>query len=203
MSNTPNPTDPSRRVDRIEDSTPLQSEFQPKVPLPQEPEHKLWEGGYSPKAMYGTWLTLGVLSIAAIVALILLPILGVIPESKPLFWGIAMAAIATCWIIGAILFYYRRWSMHYELTTQRFIHTQGILTRTTDRIDVIDIDDVAYTQGIVQRMLGVGTIRLVSKDRSHPQLNLLGIDQVARVSGMIDDVRRKERRKRSLHIDAS
>jgi hypothetical protein len=68
---------------------------------------------------------------------------------------------------------------------------------------VIDIDDVAYTQGIVQRMLGVGTIRLESKDRSHPQLNLLGIDQVARVSGMIDDVRRKERRKRSLHIDAS
>ena len=115
MSNTPNPTDPSRRGERNEDSTPLQSEFQPKVPLPQEPEHKLWEGGYSPKAMYGPWLTLGVISIAAIVALILLPILGVIPEAKPLFWGIALAAIAALWIIGAILFYYRRWSMHYEL----------------------------------------------------------------------------------------
>jgi hypothetical protein len=34
-------------------------------------------------------------------------------------------------------------------------------------------------------------------------LLLAGIDQVQRVSGMIDDVRRKERRKRSLHIDAS
>ena len=101
------------------------------------------------------------------------------------------------------MFYYRRWSMYYELTTQRFIHTQGILTRTTDRVDVIDIDDVSYTQGVVQRILGVGTIRLMSKDQSHPSLNLLGIDQVARVSGMIDDVRRKERRKRSLHIDAT
>jgi hypothetical protein len=68
---------------------------------------------------------------------------------------------------------------------------------------VIDIDDVSYTQGVVQRILGVGTIRLMSKDQSHPSLNLLGIDQVARVSGMIDDVRRKERRKRSLHIDAT
>jgi hypothetical protein len=68
---------------------------------------------------------------------------------------------------------------------------------------VIDIDDVTYVQGVIQRMLGVGKVQLRSKDRSHPQLILAGIDQVQRVSGMIDDVRRKERRKRSLHIDAS
>ena len=100
-----------------------------------------------------------------------------------------------------------RWWMtkttSYELTTQRFIHSRGILVRTVDRIDVIDIDDVSYEQGIIQRTLGVGKIQLESKDRSHPSLVLAGIDQVERVSGMIDDVRRKERRKRSLHIDAS
>jgi uncharacterized membrane protein YdbT with pleckstrin-like domain len=91
--------------------------------------------------------------------------------------------------------------MHYELTTQRFIHSRGILIRTVDRIDVIDIDDVSYVQGIIQRILGVGTIQLQSSDRSHRQLTLAGIDQVQRVSGMIDDVRRKERRRRSLHLD--
>jgi hypothetical protein len=51
--------------------------------------------------------------------------------------------------------------------------------------------------------LGVGTVTLTSKDSSHPILLLRGIDEVDKVSGMIDDVRRKERRKRSLHIDAS
>jgi hypothetical protein len=68
---------------------------------------------------------------------------------------------------------------------------------------LIDIDDVAFSQGLIQRMLGVGTIRVTSSDRSHPTLALLGIDEVDRVSGMIDDARRKERRRRSLHIEAS
>lgn len=203
MTTPPNPAESQYPNNASGDSTQLQSEFQPRVATGQEPEHKLWEGGYSPKAMYGTWLTLGIITVGTILALILLPMFGVMPEGNQMVWLIALGVIAALWILGAFMFYYRRWSMYYELTTQRFIHTQGILTRTTDRVDVIDIDDVSYTQGVVQRILGVGTIRLMSKDQSHPSLNLLGIDQVARVSGMIDDVRRKERRKRSLHIDAT
>jgi uncharacterized membrane protein YdbT with pleckstrin-like domain len=113
-----------------------------------------------------------------------------------------LAVICIWWAIAIGVYLYRRLSVFYELTSQRFIHSTGMLVRTTDRIDVIDIDDVAYTQGIIQRMLGVGTVRLESKDSSHPSLVLHGIDQVDRVAGMIDDVRRKERRKRSLHIDA-
>jgi hypothetical protein len=74
-----------------------------------------------------------------------------------------------------------------------------VLVRKTDRIEVIDIEDVSYTQGIVQRMLGVGTITISGRDQSHPTLNLCGIDNVPEVASLIDDVRRDERRKRSLH----
>jgi hypothetical protein len=72
----------------------------------------------------------------------------------------------------------------------------------TDRIEVIDIDDVTYEQGLVQRMLGVGTIRIASSDRTHPELVLSGIDGVQQVADTIDDIRRKERRKRGLHIES-
>jgi len=178
-----------------------QSQFQPRVPLPQEPEHKLWEGGFSPKAMYGTWLMLAVVSVGVIAALIVLPAMKIIPSIERNVWWAVLGVLALCWIYGIVSFLYKRLSMHYELTTQRFIHSRGILIRTVDRIDVIDIDDVSYVQGIVQRMLGVGNIRLQSSDRSHRDLSLAGIDQVQRVSGMIDDVRRKERRRRSLHLD--
>jgi uncharacterized membrane protein YdbT with pleckstrin-like domain len=101
------------------------------------------------------------------------------------------------------MYVYERLSVHYELTNQRFIHQRGILVRTTDRIDVVDIDDVTFRQGIIQRMLGVGTIILAGSDKTHPKLTLVGIDQVDKVSAMIDEVRRKERRRRSVHIDAS
>lgn len=173
------------------------------MPLPQEPEHKLWEGGYSPKAMYGTWLALAITTLGVFAAMIALPALKIINPLDKSIWWIVLGILACCWIFGITSFLYRRMSTYYELTTQRFIHSRGILIRTVDRIDVIDIDDVTYVQGVIQRMLGVGKIQLRSKDRSHPQLLLAGIDQVQRVSGMIDDVRRKERRKRSLHIDAS
>lgn len=185
------------------DPNSLQSEFQPRVGMSQEPENRLWEGGYSAKAMYGTWLILAAVTLAVIAAMIVLPILKIMPPIETHVWWIVLGALLGTWVLGIATFLYRRLSVHYELTTQRFIHSRGILVRTVDRIDVIDIDDVSYIQGIIQRTLGVGTIQLQSKDRSHPSLVLAGIDQVERVSGMIDDVRRKERRKRSLHIDAS
>ena len=185
------------------DPNSLQSEFQPRVGMSQEPENRLWEGGYSAKAMYGTWLILAAVSLAVIAAMIVLPILKIMPPIETNVWWIVLGALLGTWVLGIATFLYRRLSVHYELTTQRFIHSRGILVRTVDRIDVIDIDDVSYVQGIIQRTLGVGKIQLQSKDRSHPSLLLAGIDQVERVSGMIDDVRRKERRKRSLHIDAS
>ncbi|MCY2996733.1 MAG: PH domain-containing protein [Planctomycetota bacterium] len=185
------------------DPNSLQSEFQPRVGMSQEPENRLWEGGYSAKAMYGTWLILAAVTLAVIAAMIVLPILKIMPPIETNVWWIVLGALLGTWVLGIATFLYRRLSVHYELTTQRFIHSRGILVRTVDRIDVIDIDDVSYVQGIIQRTLGVGKIQLQSKDRSHPSLLLAGIDQVERVSGMIDDVRRKERRKRSLHIDAS
>lgn len=185
------------------DPNSLQSEFQPRVGMSQEPENRLWEGGYSAKAMYGTWLILAAVTLAVIAAMIVLPILKMMPPIETHVWWIVLGALLGTWVLGIATFLYRRLSVHYELTTQRFIHSRGILVRTVDRIDVIDIDDVSYVQGIIQRTLGVGKVQLESKDRSHPSLVLAGIDQVERVSGMIDDVRRKERRKRSLHIDAS
>ena len=185
------------------DPNSLQSEFQPRVGMSQEPENRLWEGGYSAKAMYGTWLILAAVTLAVIAAMIVLPILKIMPPVETNVWWIVLGALLGTRVLGIATFLYRRLSVHYELTTQRFIHSRGILVRTVDRIDVIDIDDVSYVQGIIQRTLGVGKIQLQSKDRSHPSLLLAGIDQVERVSGMIDDVRRKERRKRSLHIDAS
>ncbi len=160
-------------------------------------EKSLWKGGYSPKAMYGTWVLSAIGTIAILVAVALLA------AGQSTAWYIAGAAIVLWWCGAIATFLYRRLSMHYELTTQRFVHQNGVLLRQTDRIEVIDIEDVSYTQGIVQRMLGVGTIRLTGRDRTHPELVLRGIDRVPEIASLIDDVRREERRRRSLHIESS
>ena len=161
-----------------------------------EPEEELWNGGYSAKAMVGTWILLGIVSVGTLILPFFLAFLAFLTVP------ISLGLIVVIWLVGAVVYGVRRFGVHYELTSQRFIHQTGILTRNTDRIEVIDIDDVSFTQGPVQRMLGVGRITITSSDRSHPLLHMIGIADVKNVAGVIDDVRLKERRRRSLHIEA-
>jgi len=156
-------------------------------------EVTLWTGGYSARAMVGTWVLLAALSIAGLVAAVMI---------EPLPIGITLIVLLVLWILGGAYYAKQRLGVQYELTTQRFIHKTGILTRRSDRIEVIDIDDVSYQQGPFQRIFGVGMINITSSDRSDPELRLIGIDKVSHIAGLIDDVRRAERRRRSLHIES-
>ncbi len=156
-------------------------------------EEAIWEGDYSGKAMLGTWLLLSLVSVAAIAG-------SFLAAAVPL--PITLIILLVIWAIAGTVYAARRLGVHYELTSQRFIHQSGILTRHTDRIEVIDIDDVSYQQGPVERILGVGSILITSSDRSHPELQMRGIADVKSVAGLIDDIRRTERRRRSLHIES-
>lgn len=156
-----------------------------------DPEEDLWQGGYSPKAMVGWWIVAGVITIGAIVALVMFGM-------QWLPYAASVAALS--WVVPAVQLAYMRLAVHYRLTSQRFFHEKGVLSRTTDRIEAIDMDDIQYTQGLIERMLNVGTIRIKSSDASHPWLEVKGIDDVKRVASMMDDARRQERVRRGIHI---
>jgi uncharacterized membrane protein YdbT with pleckstrin-like domain len=144
--------------------------------------------------MIGYWLLAALATIACIVV-------GVAFTAAAVVWFIILVLVLALWG-GLVLYYvYQRLSVDYELTNQRFIHRHGILTRVTDRIEVIDIDDVQFTQGIIERFLGVGTIHILSSDVSHPKLILRGIDDVHNVFTIMDDARRDERRRRGMYIE--
>lgn len=155
-------------------------------------EATLWSGGYSGKAMVGSWIAAIIVSAGLGAGAIFAP------PGAPIFIGV----IVLIWFALIIVLVYRKMSIHYDVTSHRFNHQSGILTRTSDRIEMIDIDDVTFTQGIVERMFNVGTIKLSSSDRTHPVLQLIGISDVKRVADLIDDARRKERRKRGVHIES-
>lgn len=72
----------------------------------------------------------------------------------------------------------------------------------TNRVEVIDVDDVQYSQGIVEQLFRVGTIRVHSSDLSHPTLRMSGIDEVRQVAEAIDEARRQERIRRGLYVEA-
>jgi membrane protein YdbS with pleckstrin-like domain len=162
---------------------------------PTEPEQSLWHGSYSPKAMYGSWILAALFTIAAIVV-------SVVFAAIPFVALAAGAIVVVVWLclLGFLLI--ERLSVEYTLTSQRFMHQTGLLRRVINRIEVIDIDDVTVEQGFFERMFGVGTIKLLSTDASHPNLTLPGIDDVKRVANLFDDARRQERRKRGMYIES-
>lgn len=158
-------------------------------------EEELWQGGYSPRAMIGAWIGCGLATLVAIVASVLLLAIA------PWLWMIAIPAVIALWAWQGFRFALRRLGLNYRLTNQRFFHESGILRRTTNRIEVIDMDDITFTQGFVDRFFGVGTIKVSSTDVTHPMLLIEGIDDVQRVAGLIDNARRAERLRRGLHIE--
>lgn len=163
----------------------------------EEPEVDAWKGGYSGKAMIGNWLMGGFVSLIVIALMVRFEQLRQGSRSKYILLG-----LAALWILLGLMVLYRKMNVRYHLTTQRFIHRSGILTRVSDRIEVIDIDDVTYYQGVFERLVGVGSIKVNSSDRTHPELWLRGIENVEEIADLLDDLRRKERRRRGLHIES-
>lgn len=161
-----------------------------------EVETAVWQGGFSSKAMFGNWLLAGVVTIVLLIAIL------VYDAENPVLWGVWAGIAVLLWGGFACVLAYRKLTYKYQLTTQRFVHEKGLLKRVTDRIEVIDIDDVSVEQRVIERMVGVGTIKLISSDRSHPVLMMRGIENVKVVAATIDDLRRKERRRRGLHIES-
>jgi membrane protein YdbS with pleckstrin-like domain len=151
------------------------------------PEETLWEGRFSPKAMLGTLAAAVAVTFACVVA-------GALWG----YWLIWVSVAALAWLLAAGRFFVRRWGISYKMTNQMFYHRTGILSRTVDRIEAIDIDDITWHQGLIDRMADVGSIVIKSRDRSNPQFTLIGIDNVENVARLIDKARRAERMRRGF-----
>ncbi len=157
-----------------------------------EPEHDLWHGTYSAKAMYGGWVFAIVVTLAGVALAVLVP--------NPAAWIAAVVVVPVIWISQLLTLLYRRMSVEYRLTTQRFLHKRGLLRRVADQLLLVDVDDVTWEQGLVERIVNVGKITIHSNDASDPKLPLPGIDDVERVANLIDNARREERRKRAIYM---
>lgn len=145
--------------------------------------------------MIGAWVISGAISLVLLIA-------GILWVPREAAWWLALlVAMLLPWLYHAAVLLHHRLGVHYLLTSQRFIHEKGILRRVNDRVELLDMDNVAYEQGLLERLVGVGTIRIGSSDRSHPELVLAGIEDVKHVANLLDNARLAEHRRRGMHIE--
>ncbi|HNU94031.1 MAG TPA: PH domain-containing protein [Bacillota bacterium] len=73
----------------------------------------------------------------------------------------------------------------YILTTQRLIIQMGLLGRREEQIDLGRVKDIRLTQGVSDRMIGIGQIEVISTDPSTPSFRLMGIRDPRTVRDLI------------------
>lgn len=177
--------------ERYSDTSPR---LKPTSPLAERDETVQWSGSFSALGLIHSWLL-------AILITIVLPVGGLIVRASFGEMLVLGGIVLAVWCGLAILLGLQKLNVHYELTNHRLLHRSGILLRRTNRIELIDMNDVSHEQGIIERFFDVGTIEVTSSDRSHPVIRLPGIANVEKIAMLIDDARLQERSRRGVHIE--
>lgn len=72
-------------------------------------------------------------------------------------------------------------STYYVITNERVRIIRGLLAQDRDDIELIRIQDIDHTQGIGERMLGIGDVILRSADPSLPEVALRNVSNPEQV----------------------
>jgi uncharacterized membrane protein YdbT with pleckstrin-like domain len=161
------------------------------LPAPAHPtEVTLWKGHTSQWVHFWTYTACVILAAAALTGIPFTGGLSAIGLVIPLAWG-------------GIRWFTNRATV-YELTTQRFRITRGILNRQLDEIELYRVKDYVMTQPLFLRLLGLGNIDLLSSDVSTPAVALraiAGVEDVREKLRTSVQSERDRKRVRALDVD--
>lgn len=94
--------------------------------------------------------------------------------------AVAAAGLVLWWTAGPVL----RWRCtHFALTDRRVLIREGLFTRTGTDIPMTRINSVQFRYGIMDRMLGTGT--LIIESAGDEPLELADVPQVRRVHELL------------------
>ena len=92
---------------------------------------------------------------------------------------IALAVVLIPWLVIR--------ATRYRVTNYRIDFERGIVTKRIDTLELWHVDDIKFEQGLVDRMMNVGTITIISDDKSTPRLDLAGIPNPRQVFDQLKD----------------
>lgn len=120
------------------------------------------------------------------------------------FWrsvGMVLAGVVLSGLLVVGKVFWHILGCRYRLTSQRLFLHRGILNQKVDQIELIRIDDVSLEMSFVERLLGVGSVNLISTDATDRTVCIQGIESPGEVAEAIRKHTRSLRRK-SLFVES-
>ncbi|WP_157764128.1 zinc ribbon domain-containing protein [Paenibacillus borealis] len=81
----------------------------------------------------------------------------------------------------------------YTITSQRIMVKSGLIGKDVEEIELLRVNDFSVTQSIPDRILGIGTLTILSDDASSPQLPFRKIRKVQTVKDVLRQAVRNEK----------
>ncbi len=141
------------------------------APPPAGKEETLWRGNPS-------WMLLLGRLIIILLASILVQVIARVAASSTIDFETSERTLRIGWIltlavvvIGGIWFavgLLRLSSTIYTVTNQRVMIETGLFTKSLGEIDLRYVDDTQFFQSLLHRIFGIGSVTIISSDKSSP-----------------------------------
>ncbi|MDQ1538930.1 MAG: hypothetical protein QOE58_3323 [Actinomycetota bacterium] len=132
------------------------------------------------KALIGPAVVL-VTVVAAVISVLMLN-----PDNSTVGW-VALVVAVPLLLLWSLIPFLRWMTTTYTVTTRRLITRQGIISRSGRDIPLFRINDVAYEKGLIDRLLGCGTL-IISDATEKAGVVLADIPNVERVQLQITEL---------------
>jgi hypothetical protein len=148
-------------------TTPSDSSPPPQVP-PHRPaddqEEVYFDGSPLLRGHVGRVLGWGLIGAGAIAAGVLL---------KGVLWlSVVLVVLGLLtFFIPAIL----ARTVRYRITNYRIDYERGLLSRRIDTLELWHVEDLSFSQSLLDRITGVGNIKIISHDPTTPELQMRGL----------------------------
>ena len=91
------------------------------------------------------------------------------------FTGLLLWLSAALSLVLAYRFIYLK-RMVYRITGEQLIYEHGVITRSSDYVELYRVVDFAERSNLLQQLCGVKTVSVHSGDRTTPRLDIIGMD---------------------------
>jgi uncharacterized membrane protein YdbT with pleckstrin-like domain len=112
-------------------------------------------------------------------------------SSHAVYFGTYTLCILFCWLVVPLGYAFWIWlkvrSREYQITTERILVRTGILSKTTEELELYRVKDYALEEPFWLRLFKAGNIRLSTHDASNPELIL---EAVPGPSALCDQIRK-------------
>lgn len=89
--------------------------------------------------------------------------------------------------------------LRYSMTDERLFVRRGVIAKHVEEVELYRVKDVSLAQGVMARLLGIGTIQVLSTDDTTPTLCLEGIPNPESIKEQIRKCYRAARQRERMH----